>query len=175
MGCDVRAADVPLTEFGWTFRPRPNKKKGCARLAGRLPDGGHCSVWGFGFLAVDAAHGALWLDRKGFRPVRADRIDPTLPVFEVKDLPACHAPADVVQSNDVLFLLGQLAERLAVHEAECLSRFGAGYRRRCVDEWKFRRTALEPEAVPSQWRELAGILDTMRIDMNKAKLQEVSA
>jgi hypothetical protein len=53
LGCDVRASGFPLTSLGWTYHSRPDKKKGCGRLTGMLPDGGHLSLWGFGFLAQD--------------------------------------------------------------------------------------------------------------------------
>ncbi|GEM_PF-1244024 len=162
MGCDLRTAHFPLKELGWTLHARPDKSRGCARLTGMLPDGGHLSIWGFGFLARDLTHGAMWLERKGFRPRRRDDWDPTVPMFELKELPLFRSPEDEDQSDAILFLLIQLAERLADHEEDCNAILGKEHRARCIQQWKFRCSALAPEDMPQLWRQLGTQLRSLR-------------
>jgi len=175
LGCDVRAQREKLPELGWTYQPRPNKNKGCGRLIGMLPDGGDLSMWGFGFMAQDLTHNVLWLDRQGFRPRRKEDINPALPIFGPSDLPKFRAPENEDQADDVLFLLGQLAERLADHEEDTLSLLGTDYRRRCIAEWKFRCSALELIDVPALWRQIAHTLREMRRTHTYAPGKKVSA
>ncbi len=162
LGCDVRYRPELLQELGWNYHPRPDKYKGCGRLTGMLPDGGHLSMWGFGFLASDTAHGALWLDRKGFRPRRSDGVDTRLQIFTLHDLPLFRAPENTEQSDASLYLLDQLAERLADHEEDTLALLGPGYRHRCISQWKFRCSGLDVTEVPGHWRTLAKTIRTMR-------------
>jgi len=175
LGCDVRARPKTLSRLGWTYHSRPDKSKGCGRLTGMLPDGGHLSMWGFGFLARDLTHGALWLDRKGFRPRRRDDVDPTLPMFGTSDLPLFRAPENADQADAVLFLLGQMAERMADHEEDILALMGKDYRHACISQWKFRCSALDVEEVPSMWRHIANTLRDMRRTQNYAPGKKVAA
>lgn len=155
MGCDVRERPDLLAGLGWMYHPRPDKTSGCGRLTGMLPDGGHLSVWGFGFLARDVPHGVLWLDRKGFRPCRAGDIDVALPIFGKTDLPVFRAPENADEADAALFLLGQLAERMADYEEDVLVLRGVEARRRSVFQWKFRCSALDVEEMPGLWRRVA--------------------
>ena len=155
LGCDVRERREALSELGWTYHPRPSKTKGCSRLTGMLPDGGHVSIWGFGFLTRDLTHGALWLGRHKFRPQRRADIDPSIPIYGVNELPRFTTPANADQADEVLFLLGQLAERLADHEDDTLSLQGTDYRRHCIGQWKCKKTAVDIEDVPRLWRQIA--------------------
>jgi hypothetical protein len=132
-------------------------------------------MWGFGFLACDLTHGALWLDRKGFRPRRADDVETSLPMFGQSDLPLFRAPENVDQADAALFLLGQLAERMADHEEDMLALVGKEYRQACIQQWKFRCSALEVEEVPALWRRIASTIRDMRQHQNFAPGKKVSA
>lgn len=155
LGCDVRNPTCVIERFGWTYEARADKTKGCGRLLGQLSKGGHLSMWGFGFMAFDTAHGALWLDRRGFRPRGNATVDPKLPIVRSKDLPPFRTPETADQANALLFMLGQLAERMEQHEHDILTFLGAEYRRRCLAQWKFNRTALDPGDIPKAWGKIA--------------------
>ena len=135
LGWDVRVKGFPLAELGWTYHSRPDTSRGCGRLSGSLPNEGHLSLWGFGFLACDATHGAIWLDRKSFRPTWATGFDPNRTVFEQKQLPTFEAPQTDDQRDCVLALLAELALRLAEHEEDVLALLGEDYRARCLADW----------------------------------------
>jgi len=154
LGWDVRVKGFPLAELGWTYHSRPDTSRGCGRLSGSLPNEGHLSLWGFGFLACDATHGAIWLDRKSFRPTWATGFDPNRAVFEQKQLPPFEAPQTEDQVDCVLALLAELTLRLAEHEEDVLALLGEDYRARCLADWTFRRKALDPTEVPDAWRRI---------------------
>ncbi len=175
LGCDVREQRDTLTELGWTYHPRPNPKKGCGRVTGMLPDGGHLSIWGFGFLCRDLTHGAMWLDRQGFRPRRREDVDPSLPMYAVSDIPKCHAPENEDQADAALFLLGQLAERLADHEDDIRSLLGTDYRDHCMDQWKAKKSAIECKNLPTLWRKIASSIREMRHTRTYSPGQNVPA
>ena len=162
LGVDVRQKRLPFYEMGLRYQSRPSRDLGCGRLTGLLPDGGHLSMWGFGFLAGDATHGALWLDRKGFRPCLARDWDPHRAVWDLRDLPAADPPRSGAEADALLFLLIQLAERLAEYEADALALAGEAARRDAVALWKFRNTALPVQEVPEAWRRIAREARTMR-------------
>lgn len=175
LGWDVRARPDALSGLGWTYHSRPDKSKGCGRLTGMLPDGGHLSMWGFGFLACDHTHGALWLDRKGFRPRRADDVETSLPMFVQSDLPLFRAPENADQADAALFLLGQLAERMADHEEDILALVGKEYRQACISQWKFQCSALDVEETPVLWSRIASTIRDMRRHQNFAPGKKVPA
>lgn len=162
LGCDVRSHEEGLRELGWTYIPRADKTKGCGRLVGMLPDGGHFSMWGFGFLARDLTHGALWLERRDFRPKWSQDIDPSVEMFALNQIPRVHAPRDEEEADSVLFLLGQLAERLAEYEEDIQSLLGKPYRQQCLDQWKFRCSALSVDEVVPAWKRIAQEARKMR-------------
>jgi hypothetical protein len=52
--------------------------------------------------------------------------------------------------------------RLADHESDVLALLGPVYRRRCIEQWKFRCSAVDPEEVPGAWRRIAHAVHSMR-------------
>lgn len=164
LGVDVRVEGFPLDRLGWEFHPRPDKKRGCARLTGILPSEGHLSMWGFGFVVSDAVHGACWMDRRSFRPKWAQGFAPNRSVFEKKDLPSFNAARTASQANDLLFLLSELALRLAEHEEDVLSILGMSYREKCLADWPHAKTALTPEELPLVWRSISEEALNLRTD-----------
>jgi len=168
LGCDVREKSFPLRELGWTYHSRPDKSRGCGRLSGTLPNEGHLSLWGFGFLASDATHGALWLGRKNFRPEWASGFDPNRAVFEQKQLPPFEAPQTDDQVDCVLALLAELSLRLAEHEEDVLALLGEDYRTQCLADWKFRKRAFDPAEVPDTWRRIHREVRALRRSISSA-------
>ena len=162
LGCDVRAKGFPLARLGWTHHPRPDKTRGCARISGTLPNEGHLSLWGFGFLACDSTHGALWLGRKSFRPEWAAGFSPNQAVWDLKQIKGFAAPASADQVDCVLVLLAELCMRLAEHEEDVLAVMGEDYRRDCLDAWQFRRRAVEASEMPRTWRHIGQVAREMR-------------
>jgi len=162
LGADVREKSLPFDAMGLRYFSRPRKDAGCGRLTGMLPDGGHLSMWGFGFLAGDATHGALWLDRKGFRPALVRDWDPRAPIWDLRELPAARAPQAEAEVDAVLFLLIQLAERMADYEADVLALAGEAARQDVIAQWKFRNTALPVAEVPAAWRRVARVAGDLR-------------
>ena len=155
LGCDVRQTDFSLGSLGWEYHPRPDKTRGCGRLCRTLSGGGHLSVWGFGFLAADAAHGAIWLDRKHFRLRRGDGFDLNRQIWELNHVPAFQAPADEEEADASLFLLARLARTMAEYETDVAALAGRNYRHRCLAGWKFQRLGIPPEEVPGDWNQIA--------------------
>ena len=162
LGCDVRVRDFPLSELGWRYHTRPDKSRGCGRLIGSLPSEGHLSMWGFGFLACDSTHGALWMDRKSFRPKWASGFAPNRVVFERKHLPDFSPPQSADRVDCVLFLVSELALRTAEHEEDVIALLGEDYRDRCLAEWQHGRHAIQPVEMPQVWREIAGAARDLR-------------
>jgi hypothetical protein len=155
LGCDVRHPGFPWRELGWRYHPRPDKTRGCGRLTCTLPKGGHLSAWGFGFVATDATHGALWLDRKQFRPGCIDGFSPNRSIWALNDIPAFQAPKTPEERMAAAFLLAELADRMVEHERDVQALLGADYRHRCIDAWTFRRTALPPGDMASSWSNIS--------------------
>lgn len=162
LGIDVRMPGFPLQQLGWRYHSRPDKTKGCGRLSGVLPNEGHVSLWGFGFVACDVPHGALWLDRKGFRPQCAEGYDPNRAVCESNQLPPFHPPQAEEEVDRALVLLGQLADRMAEHEEDVRAILGEDYRRQCLSQWTMARKALDVHELPQAWREISAAAKKMR-------------
>lgn len=162
LGCDVRHVGFPWESLGWRYLSRPDKKRGCGRLLGSLPRGGHLSVWGFGFVASDPTHGALWLDRRNFRPRWKDGFAPNTAIWALNEVPGFHPPLTKEKWGCTAFLLSELCTRMAEHERDVLAILGLEYRNLCVRGWKQHRTALPPNDLPDAWLRLAGAaLDSM--------------
>lgn len=161
-GRDVMAIPDVLAKHGWTYHARPHRARGSARLTTLLPHGGHLSLWGFGFLASDPAHGAVYLDRRNFRPTYRSNVDTPPSLHAVVDLPRFRSPVNAEQADAVLYLLEKLAERMANHEVTIISELGIDYRKTCIKQWKFQNSALEPETVPPLWMELKTEVRSMR-------------
>jgi hypothetical protein len=155
LGVDVREQAFAFEDIGFQYHSRPCKTSGCGRLIGQLPGGGHLSMWGFGFLAGDETHGTLWLDRKGFRPVFALNWDRKQELWDLKNLPLTRAPHSDAEADAALFLLGQLAARMAEYEEDVRAMVGIDARRTAVSQWKFASTALPAEEMPTAWRRIA--------------------
>ena len=165
LGFDVRTEGFPLSQLGWEYHARPDKRRGCARLSGSLPSEGHLSIWGFGFVASDATRGALWMDRKSFRPEWGAGFAPNLKVFQKQELPKFNAPRTPEQLDHVLYLLSELALRLAEHEEDVNASLGLSYREQCLSKWHFKRTSFSPEELPQVWRSIAEEAQTHRSEL----------
>lgn len=166
LGVDVRKKNFDFGEIGLSYYPRPCKTSGCGRLTGRLPGGGHLSMWGFGFLAGDETHGAIWLDRKSFRQAMVPNWDKHLEIWDLKNIPDMRAPVNAAEADAVLFLLGQLAARLAEYEEDVLALVGIEARRAAVAQWTYRKKALPAEEVPNAWRGIARAAAGLRDRLN---------
>jgi len=155
LGADVRTDRSLLEELGLHYHSRPRKDAGCSRLTGRLPGGGDLSIWGFGFIASDCPHGALWLDRRNFRPCLLRDWDRQRVLWDLHELPPARAPQTDGEADAALFLLIQLCERMAEYERAVLDVAGLDARNRIVAQWKFHKSAIFPEDVPSSWLRIA--------------------
>jgi len=155
LGCDVRHPGFPWRDLGWSYQSRPDKTRGCGRLTAALPNGGHLSVWGFGFVATDALHGALWLDRRQFQLHCAGGFDPNRSIWALNEVPAFQKPRTPEQQMYAALLLAELADRMAEHECGVQALLGADYRHRCLQSWNFRRTALPAGDMASFWRNIS--------------------
>ncbi len=155
LGCDVRHPEFPWRELGWRYLSRPDKTRGCGRLTAALPNGGHLSVWGFGFVATDASHGALWLDRRQFQLHCAGGFDPNRSIWALNEVPDFQRPKTLDQQMSAAFLLAELADRMVEHERDVQALLGPAHRKHCIQNWNFRRTALPAGDMASFWSKIA--------------------